>query len=186
MISTQWLLAAWLNGQVHSDLLSPALAGTSSQQAFPQHQVWLSDEGIRSSLESFKCFCCSLQLWNTVLTQDIFCLHTKFNPRFQHAVAKDSIAPFISIHVFRNSPWDMLRKSSLATWFTWKAWQLTSFCLLNGISCVWTVIKVVSGHEILLVTPCPVSYHTPVRISMKPSSGTSEFHWDLEIISNIK
>lgn len=70
MISTQkWLLSAWFNGQVHADLLFPALAGTSSQKAF-LYRVWLSHESIRSSLESFKCLD-ALQLWNAILTQDI-------------------------------------------------------------------------------------------------------------------
>ena len=88
-----------------------------------------------------------------VLTQDIFCLNIKFNPQFQHAVAKDSIGSFISVHAFTNSSRGMLGKSSLATWFTWKAWLLASFCPLYGISSLWTVIKAVSGHEMFLVTP---------------------------------
>lgn len=49
-----------------------------------------------------------------------------------------------------------------------------------------TLQKAVSGHEMFLVTPCPASYHMPVQISMKPSSGTPEVHCDLEMISNVK
>lgn len=115
-----------------------------------------------------------------VLTQDNFCLNTKFNPQFQHAVTKDSI------HAFRNSLQGMLGKKSLATWFTWKAGLLATFCPLYRISSLCSDIKAVSGHEMSLVTPRPVSYHTPVQVSMKPRAGTPEVHWDLEMISNIK
>lgn len=71
MISTQkWLLSAWFNGQVHADLLSPVLAGTSSQKS-------VSISGLAQSWEHqkfigiFQVFGCSLQLWNAILTEDI-------------------------------------------------------------------------------------------------------------------
>lgn len=50
-----WLPDSMTCMQVHAELLSQALAGTSSQKAF-LHQVWLSYESFRSPLESFKCF----------------------------------------------------------------------------------------------------------------------------------
>lgn len=121
-----------------------------------------------------------------VLTQDIFCRNTKFNPRFRHAVTKYSIGSFISVHAFKNSLQGMLGKRSLATWFTWKAGLLATFCPLYGISSLCTDIKAVSGHEMSLVTPWPVSYHTSVQVSMKPRAGTPEVYWVLEMISNIK